>query len=343
MNVLILGLGGVGQRHLRLLKKLFPLVNVFAVRKKNRHSEINDQLELDTSINIEEKYNITICKTIKDAAKFKIDFAIVSNPTSLHVETSLKLLEFQIPVLLEKPLSNNSNGIEELCKISKKTNTQFTVAFMMRYHPCSIKLRELISMNGVGKIYNVIVNVNSFFPSWHNYEKYNEFYAGKKELGGGVILTEIHEIDLLSLLFGSPECLFAVGGKRSSFDIDVEDNVSVLMKYQFNNYEFSASLNMSFVQKSPLRNITILGEHGNIFWDMTKNNISIENFTNDYSENFSYKNFQRNNMFEDQLLEFVKIFDQKEKIDKSLEDSIGAHKIVMAIKQSISEGEVINL
>ena len=126
-----------------------------------------------------------------------------------------------------------------------------------------------------------------------------------KKLGGGVILTEIHEIDLLHLLFGSPEYLFAVGGKRSDFEIDVEDNVSVLMKFNFSNYDFSSSLNMSFVQKTPLRNITILGEHGNIFWDMTTNNISIENLTNDYSETFSYDGFERNNMFEDQLLDFV--------------------------------------
>ena len=172
MNVLFLGLGGVGQRHLRLLTKLFPLVKVFAVRKKNRQSEINDLLELDDAVNIEEKYNLTICKTIKEASKFNIDFAIVSNPTSLHVATSLTLLKYKIPVLLEKPLSNNTKGIEELCEVSRNNNTPFSVAFMMRYHPCSIQLRRLVNSNEIGNIYNVIVNVNSFFPAWHKYEKY---------------------------------------------------------------------------------------------------------------------------------------------------------------------------
>ena len=120
MNVLFIGLGGVGQRHLRVLKKLFPLVNIYAVRKKNRNSEITDQLRLETNVNIEEKYNITNCKTINDAVGFKLDFAIVSNPTSLHVETTLNLLEHKIPVLIEKPLSNNNKNIDKIFELSKK-------------------------------------------------------------------------------------------------------------------------------------------------------------------------------------------------------------------------------
>ena len=70
MNVLLIGLGGVGQRHLRVLKDIDPLVNVFAVRKKNRKGEISDQMQLDDSVDIIDKYNITSCKTIKDAAEF---------------------------------------------------------------------------------------------------------------------------------------------------------------------------------------------------------------------------------------------------------------------------------
>ena len=40
MNVLFLGLGGIGQRHLRLLKKNYPSVNVFAVRKKSEKAKL---------------------------------------------------------------------------------------------------------------------------------------------------------------------------------------------------------------------------------------------------------------------------------------------------------------
>ena len=342
MNVLFIGLGGVGQRHLRVLKKLFPLAKVYAVRKKNISHEINDQLQLDTNVNIEEKYNITICKTIADAICFNLDFAIVCNPTSLHIDSALVLIENKVPVLIEKPLSNNNNNIIKLLKLSKKNNTIFSVAFMMRYHPCFAKLRSYIDNNAIGRIYNVNIDVNSYFPSWHNYEKYTELYAGRSALGGGVVLTEIHEIDLLNVLFGKPKSLLAIGGKRSALDIDVEDNVSVLLEFKKNDYEFASSINMSFVQKTPYRSMRILGEHGSILWDMVKGVITLDNYTDNISKTDSFEDFHRNDMFEDQLSYFIKLINNEALFDQALNDSIGGHKIVMGIKESLSSGAIIN-
>ena len=342
MNVLFIGLGGVGQRHLRVLKKLFPIAKIYAVRKKNISHEINDQLQLDTNVNIEEKYNITICKTIADAICFNLDFAIVSNPTSLHIDSALVLIENKVPVLIEKPLSNNNNNINKLLKLSKKNNTIFSVAFMMRYHPCFTKLRGYLDNNAIGRIYNVNIDVNSYFPSWHNYEKYTELYAGRNALGGGVVLTEIHEIDLLNVLFGKPKSLLAIGGKRSALDIDVEDNVSVLLEFKKNDYEFASSINMSFVQKTPYRSMRILGQHGSILWDMVKGVITLDNYTDNISKTDSFEDLHRNDMFEDQLSYFIKLINNESLFDQALNDSIGGHKIVMGIKESLSSGAIVN-
>ena len=342
MNVLFIGLGGVGQRHLRVLKKLFPLATVHAVRKKNATHEITDQLQLDTNVNIVEKYNINICKTIDEAIGFNLDFAIISNPTSLHIDAALVLLENKIPALIEKPLSNNNKNIDKIVGLSKKNNTPFSVAFMMRFHPCFIKLSDYLENSAIGRIYNVNIDVNSFFPLWHPYEKYNELYAARKDLGGGVVLTEIHEIDLLNTLFGEPISLLAIGGKRSTLDIDVEDNVSVLLKYKKNDYEFASSINMSFVQKTPYRCIRILGENGCILWDIVKGVISLNNYTDNISKTDSFESFNRNDMFEDQLLSFISSINNKVDYDKALNDSIGGHKIAMVIKESLYSGAIVN-
>tara|TARA_B100000795_G_C22805497_1_gene444586 strand:+ start:3589 stop:4626 length:1038 start_codon:yes stop_codon:yes gene_type:complete len=345
MNVLLIGLGGVGQRHLRILKEINPFINIYAVRSKNRKGEISDQMQLDESIDIIDKYNITSCKTIEDAAKFKMDFAVVSNPTSLHVQTTLILLKYKIPVLIEKPLSNSDKGIKEIRDLSIKNHTIISVAFMMRYHPCLVKLRGYIDSQSIGKIYNISINVNSFFPAWHNYEKYNSFYAGRKDLGGGVILTEIHEVDLLSELFGKPQYVFAIGGKMSNLDIDVEDNASILMKFDKGPNYFSATVNMSFVQRTPLRTLQVFGEEGNILWDISSQTISINNYVNDLSENYSFKDFNRNDMFKEQLINFINIIheDGDAKISNALESALNAHEIAMAIKKSMNNGALVAL
>jgi predicted dehydrogenase len=342
MKVLFLGLGGIGQRHLRILKMLFPQVDVSAVRKRRRLHEVTDQLQLNQDVNIEEKYDVTCFKTVQDAVENQPNFAIISNPTSLHVETAIELVKRKIPVLIEKPISNNDKGVDTLVDLSRKNKTIVAVAYMMRFHPCAVQLGKYIERRAIGKIYSISINVNSYFPAWHKYEKYNEFYAGRSDLGGGVVLTEIHEIDLLNLFFGVPDNLYAIGGKRSKLEIDVEDNVSVLMKYKQDNEEFSVTLNMSFVQQTPLRQFQIFGEYGNILWDITENAITLNNFTHDLSEEFNYDNFQRNDMFESQLLNFVDLIEKNTESDQSLSDSIGGHKIAMAIKKSISNGKIVS-
>ena len=46
--------------------------------------------------------------------------------------------------------------------------------------------------------------LSSYVPEWHKYENHKELYACNKDLGGEVILTECHEIDILSNIFGEP-------------------------------------------------------------------------------------------------------------------------------------------
>ena len=72
---------------------------------------------------------------------------------------------------------------------------------MLRFHPQSIKIFNIIkNKKSLGTIYNASINVNSYMPNWHKYENYKDLYASNKNLGGGVILTECHEIDLMNFI-----------------------------------------------------------------------------------------------------------------------------------------------
>ena len=55
-------------------------------------------------------------------------------------------------------------------------------------------------------------------------------YAARADLGGGVVLSQIHEFDYLYSLFGLPRRVYAIGGHWSELEIDVEDTASILME-----------------------------------------------------------------------------------------------------------------
>jgi predicted dehydrogenase len=62
----------------------------------------------------------------------------------------------------------------------------------MRFHPCLQRLHELVLEKKVGQILSVRAEVGEYLPGWHTYEDYRQGYAARQDLGGGVILSQIH-------------------------------------------------------------------------------------------------------------------------------------------------------
>jgi len=340
MKALFFGLGGVGQRHLRILKNLNPDIKIGAVRKKQRTFEIGDNMQPDYATDITEKYGIENFTSIEEGLAFQPDLAVVANPTSLHVETCISLVNQSIPVLVEKPISASADGLFQLNEMVQTGRATVMVGYMMRFNPCAKKLSELINANKIGKIYSVTLVVNSYMPSWHQYEKYYSFYAGKKSLGGGVVLTEIHEIDLLTWYFGRPKRLWTVGGKMSNLELDVEDTVSVLMEQKYQDDTFPITVSMSFVQPEPYRKMIILGEYGKIEWDIVDAEIIVNEHEHNSNEIYRYPEFERNDMFRAQMNHFLDCIQTGKKPVTSLDQVMDGHLLALTIKEALETGDI---
>ena len=103
MRALFFGLGGIGQRHLRILREIQPNIELAAVRMKGQVFEISDDLVADRNVDIMNKYDIREFASIDDGLTFQPDLAIVANPTSFHIDTVRRqnLLDTKWPELRE--------------------------------------------------------------------------------------------------------------------------------------------------------------------------------------------------------------------------------------------------
>ena len=221
MKVVFFGLGGIGQRHLRIIKKKFPNFKIFCLKSKSRNYEIDDNLKKITNSNILKKYSVKQLNSLKEVKKLKPDIAFITNPTFLHSKYAKFLSANKISFFVEKPFSNNEKNYQKIFDNLIKFNKKFYVGYMMRFHPQLQILKKFIDSGKLGDIYNVNIKINSFMPSWHKYEPHKNLYASKKSMGGGVILTECHEIDLMNNIFSnsfvpssnlmvSPRVVFAI-------------------------------------------------------------------------------------------------------------------------------------
>ncbi len=245
MKILIVGLGSIGQRHAACLQKLND-VEIAVLRSKKG--------------TLKEKSGFTEFYSLDEALAYQPEGVIIANPTSLHVETALPFLQRGIKVLIEKPIASSFADPEKLSAYSEN----LLVAYCVRFLPVVKIIKEIAAEE---EIYKLSFKRSYYLPKWHPYADYRTEYTAKKELGGGVIRTLSHEIDLMLYLFGEPVSTVGVTDKISPLEIDTDDFAFVTCKMKT-----GARINFELDFFSP-KNVNIaemFTEKGKYTWDMNE-------------------------------------------------------------------------
>ena len=105
MKALFLGLGSIGQRHLRNLKKIAPDTEIIAYRSKKIVPFLNESNEPEKNLDIVKHYKIQEYTSLREALKENPKMVFVTNPSNLHAISAIKALKANSFVFIEKPLS----------------------------------------------------------------------------------------------------------------------------------------------------------------------------------------------------------------------------------------------
>lgn len=254
MKVLIIGLGSIALKHIKALQELYPTIIIYALRRKGESSkgiegviEIYDINEIDID---------------------SIDFILISNPTSVHYDTIRKVIMYKRPLFIEKPLfSEITEDSNALVNKVEEQGIPTYVACNLRFLECIAKIKELI----VGKRVNEVnVYCGSYLPDWRPNVDFRKVYSANKEMGGGVHIDLIHELDYIYWLFGTPYHTQSFFSNKSSLNITAYDYVNYLWEYN----DFSISVVLNYYRRDSKRTLEILTDEGTYLVDLLKNTIS---------------------------------------------------------------------
>ena len=253
MKILMVGLGGIGQRHLRNLRALLgERAEILAWRVRRLSHVVTPTLQSDESRDVEQVYDIRVFDSLDAALAEQPHVAFICNPSSLHIASALACVRAGCDLFLEKPVSHNLDGLAELLQAVEAHRRVVMVGYQLRFHPCFLALQRAVRERRLGDLLAVRSHVGEYLPGWHPYEDYRQMYASRADLGGGVLVTQIHEFDYLYALFGVPRRLFALGGHWSHLEIDVEDAASTLMEFQFGGRLLPVHLQQDYIQRPPV-------------------------------------------------------------------------------------------
>ena len=327
MKALIVGYGSIGKRHIDNLSKIKNMEIIVCTKRKNDKFLIEKKCKIYTSLN--------------DCINENPTFGIISNETAYHIKSALVLAKAGIHLFIEKPLSHSLHNIDKLLEIVKKKKLIVLIGSNFRFHPSMILIKNIILQGSLGKIISAQVENGSYLPYWHPKKNYKINYAARTDLGGGVALTCIHEIDYLCWFFGSVFDVYSVTGRYSDLDIKSEDLSAIIMKFKNN---VIAEAHLDFFQRPSTRSCKIIGTKGTLVWDIETNSVRLYDIKiKKWIIKSKQSNFDMNTTYIKELTHFIECIQGKSHSINDLKAGAYSLKIALAAKKSSKLKKSINV
>ena len=269
IKVLIIGLGSIGYRHYRILKKNKKIKDIKVISK--RKLEFIKKIDFNKS----------------SLLNYNPDYIIISTETSNHFSNLKKvnsILKNKI-ILVEKPLFHKSR------KKIKLRNKVF-VGFNMRFKPLLQFMKQKIKNDRDDNLLSAHVFCGSYLPDWRTNIHYTKSSSASKKSGGGVNNDLSHEVDNISWLFGDINTKFSILEKKSNLKISSDDTY-ILFGQLKNSKKSTVNISLNYYSKIPHRYYILDFEKKTIHADFINNNIFIK-YLNGKTLKKSFKNFSRN-------------------------------------------------
>ena len=126
-----------------------------------------------------------------------VDAIYIPLPNSLHREFTILSAEQGKHVLCEKSLALNADECEEMIASCESNNVWLMEAFMYRFHPQIVKLKEIVEAGSIGEISSIRAAFRTTQADLSNIRY-------KKELGGGSLYDlGCYCVNVIRLLVGN--------------------------------------------------------------------------------------------------------------------------------------------
>ena len=327
MRFVIIGSGSIALRHLRNIKSILPNSKVAVLVDKNRFTEKKkDSLSQAQSI-IHSK---------EEAISYAPEAVIICSPASFHIDMAMFYAQNGINIFLEKPLSNNLDGVNQLIEIIKKKKIIAMVGYPLRFNRSLIKFHEKIKQGFIGDILKIRSRSSSYLPKWRPNIDYRKSVSANTKLGGGVILEVSHEIDYLRWIFGEPELIGYYHDKFSSLEIDedCEDYAIIMMRFHDSmSNSFLGELSLDFFSPIDERFCKVFGSKGILLWNGIENTVSFQNYEhNNHEIIFHQIDFDHNEMYLDEMKHFINCVKLNNESPISIQDGLKTLKMALKVK-----------
>jgi len=250
MKILVVGVGSIGVRHARNLRKL-GVAEVLAIDPDPER------------LALAREQGATACPTLEAGLDATPAGVIVCAPPDQHLAVAEQAVARGIDVFVEKPIAPAANGVAELLDEAARRGRTVSVGYNLRFHPGLRVLRSLLEHGSIGRLLLLRAEFGQYLPDWRPGHDYRRGYIAQRE-GGGIILDGSHELDYVRWLAGEVAAVAAVAGRLSDLEMAAEDSALILLRLRSGAI---AHVHLDCVQRGYSRACKLIGTEGTLAWD----------------------------------------------------------------------------
>jgi len=247
VNIAVIGVGGWGKNHARVLTDLGVLAAI---------CDANEERAKE----IAEKYHTCYYTSLGNMLREKIPLhgCVVCTPTRTHFDVAKRVMEHGINVFVEKPLSFSSAECQEMINISINRKVLLTSGYIERFNPVVQDLKRIIENKAYGDLLMM------------EFRRENRMPLHIKDVGI-IYDTSVHDIDTAMFLFNSrPNVIFArAGAKFHSY----EDFATIMLGFEDQKVAIIAS---NWITPKKVRTFNAVCTEGIISGDFITQDLHID-------------------------------------------------------------------
>ncbi|MDT4763429.1 Gfo/Idh/MocA family oxidoreductase [Sphaerochaeta sp. PS] len=249
MNVVVIGLGSMGRRRIRLLKKYDSSFHVIGI-----------DLNVERRSRCEQEYSIITYQSLSEVPEdLGLNCAFVCTAPLSHNEIISNCLKYGLHVFTELNLVDD--GYEANCELARKKNLVLFLSSTFLYREEIKHIRAAVTTSA--SPVNYTYHVGQYLPDWHPWEHYTNFFVGDKRTNG---CREIFAIELPWLLevFGDVIDVQVKKNRLSGLDIGYDDNYLLMIEHASGS---KGLLAVDVISRKAVRNLEIFNEQLYVTWN----------------------------------------------------------------------------
>ena len=327
MKFVVVGLGSMGRRRIRLLKRISGDYNILGVDgREDRRKQAEEEFAIDTFEDLETLLN-----------QERPECAVVSTSPLSHADVIETCLKYDCHVFTELNLVDNK--YESNIKLAQDKEKVLFLSSTFLYRDEIDCIKKKIACNHGALNYNY--HAGQYLPDWHPWESIQDYFVGDQRTNGCRELFAI-ELPWIIKIFGEVDSYEVLSSKNTELPIKYKDNYLLLIKHKNGN---KGVLGVDVVSRKAVRNLEIYGENLYMTWDGTPTGLKEYDFDNKAEKNISlyetvdkqdgYASFIIENAYQNELETFINLTYGKGNPEYTFEDDFK----VLAMINDIEAGD----